>query len=93
MGYRRNNKPARLWRQWKAQNKTALDICGLPEIVLEDEASWLNYLEHGFFEDFKTEDLSKPQTEALYAFLETAISEQEKKSLIVWLEVKRQLGK
>lgn len=93
MSYRRNSESTRLWRQWKAKNKTLLDQCGLPEMVLEDELSWLNYLDHGFFEHFQTEDLSQSQMKSLAALLESEISEQERQTLLVWLELNRLLTK
>ncbi len=90
MAYRRDSQKAQEWRKWLQKNKPALDKCGLPESVLEDEMSWLGFLEHGFYDhykdrnQFRLEDLSANQLKALYAFLDAELSVIEKASAIAF---------
>lgn len=93
MAYRSDNNPARLWRQWKLKNKAKLDACGLPEAVWQSQEAWWNYLEHGYYDYFKTEDLSEPQMRAMYELLKSELSDQEKQSNGVWLQLKSLLNR
>src|SRR5919198_1485621 len=87
MSYRRDGEPSRRWHRWKMKNRGALARCGLPEAVLRDERSWWNYLEHGYFDHFSTEHLSRAQLEALHDLLKSELSEDQRRSTQVWLHL------
>src|SRR5688500_7646149 len=89
MAYRKDGQKAHSWRRWLLKNEAALERCGLPEFILEDELSWLYFLEHGYYGDrwdsnqFRLEDLSKTQLQELYAFLNAELSAGDKLSCVV----------
>jgi hypothetical protein len=99
MAYRRNSQKAHSWRQWLLKNKTALDECGIPEFIPADELSWWSFLEPGFYgnhhdlHQFRLEDLSEKQLQALYTFLDMELSADKKTSSMVFTSVKSRLNK
>jgi hypothetical protein len=47
MAFRRDGQKSHSWRRWLLKNEAALQRCGLPEFILKDELSLLNFLEEG----------------------------------------------
>jgi hypothetical protein len=93
MSYRRNSEAALRWRRWRLKNRSAIEKVGIPEKVLHDELTWLVFLEHGWLDDFDVDSLSTEQKQALRDWLETELSESEKQSTSVVLQLRAQLNK
>jgi hypothetical protein len=99
MAYRRDSQKAQEWRKWLLKNQAALDRCGIPEFILEDELSWFVFLDHGFYgnrqdrNQFQLEDLSAKQLQELYAFLNRELSADEKGSTVAFSLVKSMVNK
>ena len=90
MSYRSNNEKNRFWHKWLIQNREHLSGCGLPEIILNDESHWQDFLLHGYldhhFDDnnFALENLSSEEQNNLLHFLEVELTEEEKQSAVVY---------
>jgi hypothetical protein len=93
MSYRRNSEAALRWRKWRLRNRADIEKAGIPETVLKDELTWLVFLEHGWFDDFDVDSLSTEQKQALRDWLETELSESEKQSTSVALQLRAQPNK
>src|SRR5688500_216319 len=86
MAYRKDGQKAHSWRRWLLKNEAALERCGLPEFILKNELSWLNFLAEGewWHHDgrnrfhFHLEELSESRQLELYAFLEAELTADEK---------------
>src|SRR5262245_29164155 len=77
MGFRRDSKAARAWREWRQRHAATLAKCGLPEVVYHDPVAWENFLVEGFlpagcgvWSGWKVEMLSPEQARTLYTFLD-----------------------
>ncbi|GEP44125.1 hypothetical protein [Brevifollis gellanilyticus] len=49
MSFRRNRGKAQAWNAWQETHRDRLIAWGVPHAVLEHEASWNYFLEHGYF--------------------------------------------
>jgi hypothetical protein len=49
MSFRRITKEALKWQQWLLEHRDTLLACNIPLTVLEEEAHWLYFLDHGYF--------------------------------------------
>ena len=98
MSYRRNSEKALRWGDWLRGNKTALDECGLPDMVLSSEARWWDFLMHGYLDhhagssNFTVDDLSQVEMKRLKEFLESELMAEEKGSAIILLQLESKLG-
>ena len=94
MGYRSNNEKSRVWRKWVLMHQQALDECGLPLRVLQDEDHWWDFLESGFLDHhddptrFDLEQLSQTQKKKLLEFLEAELAPEDQPSanVLKWLK-------
>ena len=74
MGYRRTKEQARAKKEWEAfiaENQRLISEVGLPEIMLETERHWEDFLMHGYLDhhddstDFSVDELDKRRYEGL----------------------------
>jgi hypothetical protein len=98
MAYRRDSQKAQEWRKWLLKNQAILDKCGLPEVILKDELSWLNFLMEGecWGNDgyhFHLTELPETQQQELYAFLEAELTADEKVYKTVYRQLHSRLNK
>ena len=99
MSFRRPEKAiheqARHWEQWRNEHRAALERTGLPELVLQDEEHWWDFLLHGYLDHhpdplrFSVRQLSREQQCELRQFLHQILSPDEKASAIVLLQIER----
>jgi hypothetical protein len=82
MGFRRDGKAAKGWRDWRQKHAATLAKCGLPEVVYRDPVAWENFLVEGFlppgsdvWSGWKVEMLSPQQARDLYAFLDREVAD------------------
>jgi hypothetical protein len=86
MTFRRDGQKSHSWRKWLLKNEAVLERCGLPEFILKNELSRLNFLDEGEWSyvdgrnrpHFHVEELSETRQQKLYAFLETERTADEK---------------
>lgn len=101
MAYRRDGQHAQQWRKWVWKNEAVLQRCGLPEFILKNRISWLNFLEEGewWYRDdrnqfhFHLEELSETQQKELYAFLEAELTADEKVYTTVFRQLQSRMNK
>lgn len=98
MSYRRDSEKELAWREWLRRNKNAIDKCGLPETILRSESHWWDFLMHAYLDhhedlsEFSVDNLSRSEMKYLKEFLESELTDEEKKSALVLLQVEAKLN-
>jgi hypothetical protein len=94
MTYRRKSENQIAWNKWLSKNVKTLKDCGVPDIVVESESRWWDFLLHGYLDHhddiskFSEENLSETEMLNLFNFLKSELSNKEKESSIVFARLR-----
>jgi hypothetical protein len=91
--FRRDGQKSHDWHKWLLKNEATLKDCGLPEFILKDRLTWLNFIAKGRWwgddgQYFHVDELSESRAQALFTLLETELTADEKVCTSVYRQLR-----